>query len=96
MRNGLLAAKTAVPLACFLAAFLSLTACAGAPARESPNAVRVAGSLSQEFPEGFLVGPGPILDLGRITIRYTAPQRSNRVTFARSTIVEDQPDGLSL
>lgn len=30
-----------------------------------------------------------MLDLGRITIRYTAPAPSNRVTFARSTTFED-------
>ena len=136
-----------------------LGGCAGGPARESPAGTRVVGSLSLEFPEGFLgqpartirspillhvrnlesgkrflrpVGeggfsfpaeagqelaleryeysqsdssfscylndeigirfrpePGQVLDLGRITIRYTAPALSNRVTFARSTTFED-------
>jgi hypothetical protein len=139
-----------------------LGGCAGAPSRESPAGTRVVGSLSLEFPEGFLgqpartirsplllhvrnletgkrflraVGeggfsfpaaageelaleryeysqagpdfscylndeigvrfrpePGQVLDLGRITIRYTAPAPSNRVTFARSNTFEDPPE----
>jgi hypothetical protein len=36
--------------------------------------------------------PGQVLDLGRITLRYTQPAGSSRTSFARSTILEDQPD----
>ena len=153
----------ALPAALLVALSLTgLGACAGMPSGESPAGTRVVGSLSLEFPEGFVgqpartirsaillhvhnlttgkrfllaVGdrgfsfaaaagqelllaryeysqtdsyfscylndeigirfrpePGQVLDLGRITIRYTGPERSNRVSFARSTVVEDQPD----
>lgn len=157
------AALPAAALAVLAALALpGLGGCAGGPARESPAGTRVVGSLSLEFPEGFLgqpartirspillhvrnldtgkrflraVGergfafpaaageelaleryeysqsdssfscylndeigirfrpePGRVLDLGRITIRYTAPAASNRTTFARSTTFEDPPE----
>jgi len=157
------ALPVALPAAVLAALLLAgLGACAGLPAGESPAGTRVVGSLSLEFPEGFLgqpartirspillhvhnlatgkrfvravsnggfsfpaaagqelllaryeysqtdpyfscylndeIGirfrpePGQVLDLGRITIRYTGPERSNQVTFARSTTVEqDDP-----
>jgi hypothetical protein len=139
-----------------------LCACAGTPRAKSAADARVSGSLSLEFPDGFLrlpartirshvllhfqntsrgtrflrstadgrfsfpaaggeelrlvryeyslagpdfscylnddIGisfrpqPGEALDLGNIRIRYTGPRPADRVTFARSTTVEeDEP-----
>ena len=45
--------------------------------------------LNDEIGVRFSTEAGKVLDLGRITIRYTAPARSGRVTFAQSTHVED-------
>jgi hypothetical protein len=142
-----------------LVPLLVLCACAGAPRAKSAADARVSGSLSLEFPDGFLglpartvrshillhfqntsrgtrflrstvdghfsfpaaggeelrfvryeyslagadfscylndeIGisfrpqPGEMLDLGHIRIRYTEPRLADRVTFARSTTVED-------
>ncbi|OHD25759.1 MAG: hypothetical protein A2064_09490 [Spirochaetes bacterium GWB1_66_5] len=48
--------------------------------------------LNDEIGIRFRPEPGQVLDLGRITIRYTTPALSNRVTFARSTISDDLPE----
>ncbi len=46
--------------------------------------------LNDEIGLGFSTEPGEVLDLGRITIRYTAPAKSNRVSFAQSVYVEGE------
>ena len=46
--------------------------------------------LNDQIGIDFRTEPGEVLDLGRITVRYTAPMKSNRVTFARSPYVEDE------
>jgi hypothetical protein len=45
--------------------------------------------LNDEIGISFRPEPGEVLDLGQLAIRYTGPERSDRVTFARSTTVED-------
>ena len=45
--------------------------------------------LNDDIGLGFSTEPGRVLDAGRITIRYTAPKITNRVTFAQSTYLED-------
>ena len=49
--------------------------------------------LNDDIGLGFSTEPAKVLDLGRITIRYTAPRTTNRVTFAQSTYLQDgDPD----
>jgi hypothetical protein len=45
--------------------------------------------LNDQIGIRFSAAPGEVLDLGRLTIRYTAPAKRDRVTFARSVYTED-------
>jgi hypothetical protein len=49
--------------------------------------------LNDEIGIRFKTEPGKVLDLGRITLRYTAPAVTNHVTFARSTYFDADNNG---